>query len=273
MYLIKILVFYDLFFKTKANILFYLYLIPLPIWIILMSRMAHKEERFLFVVYPLICLGASFSLGILVPWLNFFILKIISKKLKVITMERITNVIVAVLLFIIILMSISRIISMVKNYSSPIYLYRNFNDIQINNNQNNSIHICTGKEWYRFPSNFFLPSYKYKLSFIESSFDGQLPNYYSIHNNATWIIPSNFNQFNKKEITRYVNSSICNYLIDLELLEQTEPFYSKDLSWKIIQKYKFLDNARSPSFLRAFYIPYFTPKYCKYNYYYLFKKI
>ena len=32
--------------------------------------------------------------------------------------------------------------------------------------------VCTGAEWYRFPSSFFLPSPRHRLAFIDSPFDG-----------------------------------------------------------------------------------------------------
>jgi len=32
--------------------------------------------------------------------------------------------------------------------------------------------VCTGAEWYRFPSSFFLPSPQHRLAFVDSAFDG-----------------------------------------------------------------------------------------------------
>ena len=45
--------------------------------------MAHKEERFLFVVYPLLCLLASFTLAILLDFATYFIRKISPRSVKV----------------------------------------------------------------------------------------------------------------------------------------------------------------------------------------------
>jgi alpha-1,2-mannosyltransferase len=38
-----------------------------------------------------------------------------------------------------------------------------------------AIPVCTGAEWYRFPSSFFLPGPRYRLQFIKSGFTGLLP--------------------------------------------------------------------------------------------------
>jgi len=51
------------------------------------------------------------------------------------------------------------------------------------------INVCVGKEWYRFPSSFFLPELKgltddtgltprVRLQFVKSSFAGQLPQHF-----------------------------------------------------------------------------------------------
>lgn len=36
-------------------------------------------------------------------------------------------------------------------------------------------YVCTGAEWHRFPSAFFLPGPSYRLQFIKSGFNGLLP--------------------------------------------------------------------------------------------------
>jgi hypothetical protein len=77
--------------------------------------------------------------------------------------------------------------------------------------------VCVGKEWYRFPSSFFLPP-QYKmpspalmprttLEFIKSDFAGQLPGKFS-HEYGTSASPPHFNDMNKEEFSRYV-SPIC----------------------------------------------------------------
>ena len=64
-----------------------------------------------------------------------------------------------------------------------------------------------GKEWYRFPSHFFLPSQNWKVKFVKSEFRGQLPQMYAEDENATVIERPNFNDLNKEETDRYVKVS------------------------------------------------------------------
>lgn len=85
------------------------------------------------------------------------------------------------------------------------------------------INLCVGKEWYRFPSHYFLPD-GVRLRFLKSNFKGQLPKYFlensyidsdgkfklSNEREGTWKIPEGFNEFNKEEMDRYV--SIRNFI-------------------------------------------------------------
>ena len=38
-----------------------------------------------------------------------------------------------------------------------------------------TVSVCVGDDWYRYPSSFFLPGSAYRLQFVKSSFDGMLP--------------------------------------------------------------------------------------------------
>lgn len=80
------------------------------------------------------------------------------------------------------------------------------------------VHICVGKEWYRFPSNFFLPTEHVELNFIKSGFTGQLPKPYSPET-QTWGIPSDMNEKNIEEPSRYVR------------IEQEDFFFLKKIFW------------------------------------------
>ena len=65
--------------------------------------------------------------------------------------------------------------------------------------------VCMGKEWYRFPSNFFLPSNNWNVKFIKSEFKGQLPQPYLTEKaHATATERPNFNNLNLEELDRYV---------------------------------------------------------------------
>lgn len=42
---------------------------PFHIWLLVMSAQPHKEERFLYVVYPLACFNAAVTLFLAREWL------------------------------------------------------------------------------------------------------------------------------------------------------------------------------------------------------------
>lgn len=47
--------------------------------------------------------------------------------------------------------------------------------------------------------------HRWKLRFIRSDFHGQLPQPYSPHRNATWVVPDHMNDMNQEEPSRYVS--------------------------------------------------------------------
>ena len=66
------------------------------------------------------------------------------------------------------LLSISRTITIINGYSAPINLLIHSNSTNsFLKESNSSINICIGKDWFRFPSHFFLPN---RFVFIENNF-------------------------------------------------------------------------------------------------------
>jgi len=134
------------------------------------------------------------------------------------------------------------------------------------------LRVCVGKEWHRFPNSFFLPdSKRWKLHFIESEFRGQLPKPYSKGPDATRVIPLDMNDRNLEEPTRYLNISLCHFLIDSEYPTASlrNPHYAMDTNnWQIISSFPFLDSNSTPQLWRSFYIPFVSEsrrKYINYN--------
>ena len=93
-------------------------------------------------------------------------------------------------------------------YHAPLDVFRHLSTADVMNIVhpiNDDVNLCMGKEWYRYPSEFFLPERKWKLRFLKSKFKGQLPQPYG---NNTYDIPDNMNNMNKEEPSRYV-SNVC----------------------------------------------------------------
>ncbi|KYQ88183.1 glycosyltransferase [Tieghemostelium lacteum] len=271
---------------------------PFYIWFLFMSYLPHKEERFLFCIYPFLCLCGSITLVIILNSLNNWRIWMESNYKKtdkppptssstIKILKLIRSLIWFTVLTGFILLSISRISSTYINYDAPIQSFKFLNNYleekylnnikDNNNNTTQSINICIGKEWHRYPSNYFIPqdtsNIHFNLRFIESQFKGHLPKPFDQTLNATRIIPTNMNDQNKQEMDRYVNINECNYLVDSDIPNQSEERYSIDSNnWKIISNLKYFYQSPHPIF-RAFYIPFYSNRNQFYDYYVLESKI
>lgn len=86
--------------------------------------------------------------------------------------------------------------------------------------------LCLGKEWHRFPGNYFVPS-GIRVEFIKSEFDGMLPRHFETEKTRTsndeandtdlvgltkkwWLkpqtsyVPNDLNDLNKEDLSHYV---------------------------------------------------------------------
>lgn len=252
----------------------WLALSPLYIWILIFFTRPHKEERFLFPIYPLFALCGAVTIDHLQKiWCYYF------TQHKSYHYTDTTNWISVCAGILFSLLSVSRIIAVYQGYHAPLDLYLELNkfssDPHIHTmSPEKPVNVCVGKEWYRFPSHFFLPGDNWNLQFIKSEFKGQLPKPYSSGNDATKIISADFNDMNKEEPSRYINKNKCHYLIDLDLPNHTvlEPNYSNQKEdWKIVSSYLFIDSSRSHRLFRAFYIPFVSSRYCTYVNYNILK--
>ncbi|KAF9084521.1 mannosyltransferase [Mortierella sp. AD031] len=186
-------------------LLFSLKLSPFYLWFAIFTAQPHKEERFLFVVYPLICFNAVMTL--------FMVQKLVQRALdrfvtrsKTAAIHKYSAGLVWVVLIAAAALSISRILALHEHYSAPIDVYRKAfdlvkvprpiviegsdpiivaasastngataEDVEGSKTQKPEVvRVCVGKEWYRFPSHYFLPEGA-KLGLIKSHFDGLLP--------------------------------------------------------------------------------------------------
>jgi alpha-1,2-mannosyltransferase len=291
--------------NTAAGSLLYewcRYTSPLWIWVALFTKMAHKEERFLFVVYPLICLSSAIALSSLHSAV-ISLTRRVSSSMPVLLMGSI--------LVPYVLISISRTCALVIYYGAPLYVYQHMHNVALHNIASNAAHtndigighgmqfndtsVCVGKEWYRFPSHFFIPS-PYHLEFIKSDFTGLLPAHFEADVDgvlASSIIPSApMNDRNHEEPSRYIDIDQCAYIIDLNLDKphQYEPYYGNHVShddndnsnnngkggsgyeWKSIGDWPFLDASASNRLARAFYVPWFTSSKLTFRQYQLLKR-
>ncbi|XP_055636364.1 alpha-1,2-mannosyltransferase ALG9 isoform X1 [Toxorhynchites rutilus septentrionalis] len=241
----------------------------LYIWMFVFFMQPHKEERFLFPVYPLLTLCGAVSICTTGTIANYFahVLRF-DKKTYFHLLAKITN---HVLKWCIFVLCASRLYSLYSNYHAPMRISL---PLQKTSTEQN---ICVGNEWHRFPGSFFIPA-NYNLRFIRSHFNGMLPAYFSQSENGTTIIHSYFNNMNRANEYMLVNISNCDFLINFDdgkhyNIQDVEPNYSKDtVTWEIVKSLKFLNTKSSNKLYRAFYIPLLTPKYVNYGNYDLLKR-
>lgn len=211
--------------------------IPLIFWQIIFFAQPHKEERFMFVIYPLICLNASLS----VFWAENQLKSKFSKD-NLIMMVRFLKFI---FYFMFVTLSLSRILALHWHYSQgTMNLYHDI--YNMDHKELNGTTLCLSDEWYRFASHFMLPN-NMKLSFVDGMhFQAQLPKpfpvaqtssnfvdspgdknikmYSSVKNwldqrPGTFLSVPGFNMMNRKEsLGRFVENPCkdCDFFIDIE---------------------------------------------------------
>lgn len=267
--------------QTTLTLPYYLSLAPFYLWIAVMILQPHKEERFLFPIYPMISLCGAITLDIIQK--IFFRIKTAIFKINTATHYlNHTTFITVFVVMISVLFNVSRILALYKNYHAPMDTFMELStsrDILEDPNSKTPINVCIGKEWYRFPSSFFLPSTRYSIRFLRSEFRGILPAYYSDEENATQIIHNYFNDMNKENsFMHFKNIEKCDFLVDLDLKNDAnpplEPNYSADSEhWTILKQLPFLNAQKSNAIYRAFYVPFVSYKYVKHGSFNLLQKL
>ncbi|CAF1443654.1 unnamed protein product [Adineta steineri] len=251
----------------KAAIPYTMIVSSILLWMGLLWMQPHKEDRFIFPIYPLIILAASICIE---QFENF-----IPRLVRLIKLKRDSVLYIRSLLFysIIILhgiLSISRTIAIVDGYSAPIRLLTHSNTTKTFELEGDRhLNICIGKDWYRFPSHFLLPQ-KSQLAFLRSEFRGQLPKTYSDLKNATQLKDNHFNDANKEEMDRYVSLNQCDYIIDhdSENPSELQPNYSQQS--RIITSMKMIAPSKR-SIFRSFYVPFLSVRSNRYTFLHLLK--
>jgi len=180
-------------------------------------------------------------------------------------------------------LSFSRILSVKANYAAPINLFTWLNRHELGSGKlehwpvNGDVNICLGKEWYRFPSNFFLPGERYKLHFIKSGFKGLLPKPFPHPSNpnitSTSSTENKFNDQNKHEPDRFIPDTQCHYIIEQEFEGQEELSYYNNVNYLRIRRHAFLESRDSHPVYRAFHVPFVSHRYTRYNNFYIFKNV
>ncbi|CAI5442507.1 unnamed protein product [Caenorhabditis angaria] len=246
-------------------------------WCAIFFTQPHKEERFLFPIYPHIALLAALAIEALQ--------RIFTKIQK---NENISTLLWFISIFFIII-CVSRSYSNIRNYGGHLEIYKHLTD-KVHNEKiltkNENIRLCIGKEWHHFPSSFFIPEAdsfigldkRVELSFIESEFRGLLPKPFIKARSlveTTRFIPTEMNDQNKEEVSRYVNLESCDLVVDVDApgTDRQIDFRTIPDKFRAVIHVPFLIPHESHPFFRAFFIPYLSDIYTKWTNYTVYMRV
>lgn len=236
--------------------LFHLSLWPLwsslIIWLSIFLNQPHKEERFLYPVYSLITLSASVGLYKI---LLLFQRKKVSKFILKLTFFCLTAI-----------QASSRILALISNYNGPIEIYSQLTELDDMRSVDDKgfINICTGREWYHFPTSFFLPD-NYRLKYVASGFDGLLPGDFPETGSLLDKIrktPSGMNNKNEYDPNKITDIFECDYFVEVNgsNFSDQDAFDPRNLDesalpWQPLVCSEIVDTQKSKILGRVFYIP------------------
>jgi alpha-1,2-mannosyltransferase len=217
---------------------------PMIIWTLVFFTQPHKEERFLYPIYPLITMNASL---VVVKTFSYIPPKI-NRLLKLFTVAG---------LFVV---SWLRIYNLVQNYSAPLTATSSVSYLHSQSSLNH-VNVCTGKEWYHVPTSFFLPD-NFRLKYIPSGFDGLLPGDFNEEldtlQKMTSFVPLNMNNKNQFEPDKLIDEFTCDYLID----NNQEPHGQ---NWVVVRCDKLVNPDGNHGLGRLLYIPKPLRRFVPYN--------
>lgn len=225
----------------------------LYLWLTIVGKRPHKEERFLFPIYPTLCLAA---VVVMEQMWRMLWSKADEKEAKEKDTKKNAWYFLRCHGWILLLLpsciiSCSRTYALHLYYTAPTRIYAELNPFS----SNQEMTVCTCGEWYRFPSSYYLPS-NFQLKFLKSSFTGQLPKAFTREGSKGG---TNFNGKNQWEPDRILTSvDECDFVVDLRSTTTSDSSCvpsSSTSSWKATKTSKFLNADETPFLHRALYIP------------------
>ncbi|KAI1817937.1 glycosyltransferase family 22 protein [Poronia punctata] len=241
------------------------FLAPFYMWLAIFTLQPHKEERFMYPAYPFLALNAAMALHILLsafgkPDPHSLVGKI-PARLKLL-------MVVGAILGSQIL-GFTRILGMYTGYSAPLSIYEPLGAGVVGQQGlgRRGDNVCFGKEWYRFPSSYFLPRDMH-AKFVRSEFRGLLPGEFSEAGtgfgvfSGTWLPTSGLNDRNEEDMAKYVGLKQCSFLVDTQYPENTDPlpphepdYVADSDNWETVKCEPFLDAGRTHFLSRVLWLP------------------
>ncbi|WFD31488.1 dextrin dextranase [Malassezia sp. CBS 17886] len=240
-------------------------MLPVYLWVGMLTLQAHKEERFLYPIYPLLCFNAGVGLFLVRSWLEAAYLRLTRSPYRA-SRSWLFPAATLVPLLLAGVLGLLRVAALVAHYSAPM-------DIALALRAHEHAlptppaprRLCYGKEWHRFPSHFFVPAHV-EVQFVRSEFRGILPHHFTrgdgagehalaaVDQSVAWVWPwravtrtvsRTVNERNEEEGDRYVPVDTCDFLIDVDWparpATEHEPRYAALPAWRPLACAPFLD--------------------------------
>ncbi|ODA77903.1 hypothetical protein RJ55_06506 [Drechmeria coniospora] len=239
---------------------------PFYLWLAIFTAQPHKEERFMYPAYPFLALNAALSVHTILSAIGNADPKTLMGKIP----ARLKLLAVTAVVLLSLNMGLARMYGVYSAYRAPFSIYEPLwgdDDKNIKAVGGEGDFVCYGKEWYRFPSSYFLPRHMH-AKFIRSEFRGLLPGEFSEAKtgfgfwSGTWLPTSGLNDRNEEDASKYVEPSTCSFLVDTQYPERqdelppNEPDYMEDYdTWQVVKCEPFLDVASTHILARIIWIP------------------
>ncbi|KAI9674133.1 MAG: mannosyltransferase [Caeruleum heppii] len=251
----------------------FFFISPFYLWLAIFSSQPHKEERFMYPVYPFLGLNAAIALHILLAAFGSTNPNSWTSKVS----ARLKLAVVFSLMLPALYAGLFRMLGVVTAYSAPLKVLKPLQQPDMVGSRDI---LCYGKEWYRYPSSYFVPK-GMRTKFVKSEFDGLLPGEFGEATVGfgfwqTWLIPPGMNDQNEEDIGKYVSAtkpvgfrclirrqidiSHCDYLVDSHFpndhISELQPDHvSDDLTWEPLSCERFLDASRTSMVGRMLWLP------------------
>ncbi|KAJ6575449.1 glycosyltransferase family 22 protein [Mycena capillaripes] len=219
-------------------------LAPFYLWTAILTSQAHKEERFMFPAYPLLCFNAAVTLYLVRGWLETAFISLTKSPYRA-SQSTIFRTFTSSVVVASAVISVSRIFALTFYYHSPLSVVYNFqvdelprllNDtgllpvyppgtpeediprIDLSPVKDFNLTMCVSKEWYRFPGHYLVPT-GVRVDFVKSEFDGLLPGHFgegelkkapqenNVFTAAWWNKPASWYGWGRPE-TRFVPAGL-----------------------------------------------------------------
>ncbi|RPB10979.1 hypothetical protein P167DRAFT_606909 [Morchella conica CCBAS932] len=209
--------------------------LPYYLWLAIFTLQPHKEERFMFLAYPLLLVNAAIALtraldivGAILP----------SRMLR--------RVLAAAVVALTTLLSLSRTLAVTTSYSAPLSIYSSLP-------ANATGNLCVAGEWYRFPSHYLLPE-GVRAKWLVSDFRGLLPGeFVEAGWEGTWRVPQGMNDMNLEDVGKYVSRGECEYIVGLGAKEREVVMAE---GWGVVvARERFLEKEGTGVVGRVFWVP------------------